>query len=786
MVENRIYDGDIRGAARLLFSNDTLASNSSETLSALASKHPPAAAGLCLPASPDDSCTFLSVLPDDVLFSINSFQSGSAGGLDGLSPQHLKDLTGCGESGEGLIRAITSLVNKMLSGQVSTEIIDILYGANLCALLKKDGGIRPIAVGTTYRRLAAKVCCRIKSSELRSKFQPTQLGFGSRGGCEAAVHSLRSFVSCHTNDILLKVDVKNAFNSVDRGALLTQIKDKLPDVYPFLWQCYGSPTKLIYKDKLLSSEVGCQQGDPLGPAIFSLVIHPIIKRLESKFNVWYLDDGTLGGEANTILKDLKFLIEEFKLIGLELNFGKCELYIPETETPSTISCIKSCFQSLVPNFKLIDKSSLCLLGSPILDEALPNFINDKIQNFLSVSDKLNHINVHVAFVILRFCLFVPKFTYYLRCSQLWKYPQLTQQLDSIMRDTLVNIFNIPLDDRAWDQATLPIRLGGLGIRKISCISLPAFLSSVHGTKDLIHNILGKCSQNFEITGFNEAIGSWKIACPDTNLPKALFSQRLWDEPLCELIRKNLLNTSINSAERARLLAVSEWESGLWLHVLPSKNLGTLLDKNSFRVATSLRLGCPCLVAHRCQCGETVDKFGHHALACVSSAGRVSRHNSINDIIRRAFTSVSVAATLEPRGLMRDDGKRPDGMTLIPWKMGRPLVWDATCVDTLAPSHLAGTSVRAGSAATSAESLKRRKYVNLDRGYLFEPFGVETLGPWGPGAHEIYKDLSKLLIESTGDQNAGFYFGQRISIAIQRGNAASILGTLPNGDGLNFL
>lgn len=50
-------------------------------------------------------------------------------------------------------------------------------------------------------------------------------------------------------------------------------------------------------------------------------------------------------------------------------------------------------------------------------------------------------------------------------------------------------------------------------------------------------------------------------------------------------------------------------------------------------------------------------------------------------------------------------KRPDGMTMLPWKMGWPLVWDATCVqvDTPGPSHLSGTFLRAGSAATSAES-----------------------------------------------------------------------------------
>jgi hypothetical protein len=39
----------------------------------------------------------------------------------------------------------------------------------------------------------------------------------------------------------------------------------------------------------------------------------------------------------------------------------------------------------------------------------------------------------------------------------------------------------------------------------------------------------------------------------------------------------------------------------------------------------------------------------------------------------------VNSTLEPNGLSRDDGKRPDGMTLVPWIKGQPLVWDVTVV-----------------------------------------------------------------------------------------------------------
>ncbi|KAJ8721499.1 hypothetical protein PYW07_002274 [Mythimna separata] len=98
-----------------------------------------------------------------------------------------------------------------------------------------------------------------------------------------------------------------------------------------------------------------------------------------------------------------------------------------------------------------------------------------------------------------------------------------------------------------------------------------------------------------------------------------------------------------------------------------------------------------LSPHRCHCGEVVNSLGHHGLSCSRSAGRIARHANINDIIKRALVTVGVPAVLEPYGLARDDGKRPDGMSLFAWKMGRPLVWDATCVDTLALSHLPSSS-----------------------------------------------------------------------------------------------
>ncbi|KAI8433681.1 hypothetical protein MSG28_015679 [Choristoneura fumiferana] len=54
------------------------------------------------------------------------------------------------------------------------------------------------------------------------------------------------------------------------------------------------------------------------------------------------------------------------------------------------------------------------------------------------------------------------------------------------------------------------------------------------------------------------------------------------------------------------------------------------------------------------------------------------------------------------------------------------------------------------------------------------------------AVDIHHDPSGFNQDTTGDRRAGSFLAQRISLAIQRGNAASIFGTMPQGPFLDLL
>ena len=103
--------------------------------------------------------------------------------------------------------------------------------------------------------------------------------------------------------------------------------------------------------------------------------------------------------------------------------------------------------------------------------------------------------------------------------------------------------------------------------------------------------------------------------------------------------------------------------------------------------------------------KAVSARGLHGLACRRSSLRHQRHSQLNDILWRSFKRAKVPAVKEPPGLSRDDGKRPDSVTLLPWAKGKPLAWDVTVPDTYADSHLADTATTAGAAAGQQPHLR---------------------------------------------------------------------------------
>ena len=201
-------------------------------------------------------------------------------------------------------------------------------------------------MGSTLRRLVAKAASAIMKSKMSALLAPTQLGFGIKGGVDAAIHAARYYLHHLTpHHAVVKLDFRNAFNSVRRDNMLNAVLDLAPELFHFVHSVYSSPSNLYWGDKIIHSEEGVQQGDPLGPLLFCLTIFRIQERLESELPLLYLDDITLGGSLDQIKHDLRVIEEESSALGLDLNPEKSEIICSDPQTiTSLLSLIPGAIQ----------------------------------------------------------------------------------------------------------------------------------------------------------------------------------------------------------------------------------------------------------------------------------------------------------------------------------------------------------------------------------------------------------------------------------------------------------
>lgn len=147
----------------------------------------------------------------------------------------------------------------------------------------------------------------------------------------------------------MKLDLKNAFNTVKRDAMLTEVRNKTKQLYHYLRQCYLNPTYLAFGNKLILSRVGA---------------HPMVTKLNTELNIWYLDDGAIGYLPEKVCDNLALIKSTAKELGLELNGEKCELFPNGSQLNN--DTIQE-FRNLPPGIRMVPESELELLGSPLAE-----------------------------------------------------------------------------------------------------------------------------------------------------------------------------------------------------------------------------------------------------------------------------------------------------------------------------------------------------------------------------------------------------------------------------------
>ncbi|GKA93507.1 hypothetical protein Tco_0815493 [Tanacetum coccineum] len=166
---------------------------------------------------------------------------------------------------------------------------EYIASAPLTPLVKPGGGIRPIDVGTVWRRLVSKVSAIMIGHSLDGYLDGLQFGVGVFGGSEAILHSVNRLIESCGDDVglsMLLVDFKNAFNLVDREVMLREVRLRCPAI-----------------------------------------------------SRWYLDDGTIVGDTLVVGKVLELIIKDGPGCGLHLNVDKTKVFLPKEDPRSRLAGI---------------------------------------------------------------------------------------------------------------------------------------------------------------------------------------------------------------------------------------------------------------------------------------------------------------------------------------------------------------------------------------------------------------------------------------------------------------
>eukprot|EP00435_Cladocopium_sp_Y103_P064641 s718_g26.t1 len=237
------------------------------------------------------------VAPDLLTRCLRAFPAETAPGPSGLRVQHLRDACPAGGS-EAVVAQLCAVVNLLAQGRAPDYVAPVLAGASLVALPKPNGGV----------------------------------GVAVPGGTEKVIHTVRAWWQRYqlgpSPKLLIKLDFANAFNTVNRDAILPTVRDQFPALARWTTWCYRQPSRLQFATHTLESQSGVQQGDPLGPLLFSAALQPLASDLRQcglDIAVHYLDDGVLAGDITAVSQALQLVQHRAAAIGLQLNLSKCDL-----------------------------------------------------------------------------------------------------------------------------------------------------------------------------------------------------------------------------------------------------------------------------------------------------------------------------------------------------------------------------------------------------------------------------------------------------------------------------
>ena len=551
----------------------------------------------------------------------------------------------------------------------------------------------------------------------------------------------------------LLIDARNAFNEMNRTAMLWTIRREWPRGAKFIFNCYRHWSSLFIRNQdgsalCLHSKEGVTQGDPASMVAYGLGTLPLIRALKqaqsSSLHIWYADDASFGGKFQQIEHLYKELCRLGPSYGYYPEENKCTLIVHDEAAPHA----KQYFKNY--GFK-ISHGKRFLGGYIGSSEEREKYITDKILGWeTAISDisKVAHTFPQSAYTALSKSL-QHEWSYLQRVT-----PQVSdtfQRLDQRLRNTfLPSLFGrqIPATHGHVEAlTTLPVTAGGLSIPNPSTESKTNHANSQLLSSHIITSLRG--SSPFKLATHMETRKSVQARLKEEKEKRNAIDFRVI--------------TSELSPTEQRLLERSK-RSGHWLSVFPSATIDTIVSAAEFRDGLHLRYGLPLLNLPK-TCDGCLKPFSlEHALHCKVGGLVTQRHDEVahqlGDLCAQALKPSAVHAepiiihgrTAETnndnaqtasQSPQKFSDERGDLHIRGFWNKGTDTIVDVRVTNVDAPTYLPHS---VDTVLERQETEKKQKYVKkcLEQRKSFTPYVTSIDGVIGREANSFHKQLATLL------------------------------------------
>jgi RNA-directed DNA polymerase len=253
--------------------------------------------------------------------AFRSLRKDASAGIDGVTYEQYE--TNAEEN-------IRQLHQRLKEGKYRAQPLRRVY------IPKEDGKQRPISIPALEDKLLQKVVVDLMNAIYEQDFLDCSYGFRPGRGQHQALDEVGRVICTRPTGWILEIDIRSYFDSIVRSALVEMIEKRVND---------GSVLRLIQKwikvgviedGRLLVSETGTGQGQPISPLLSNIYLHHVLDewfedvvkpRLKGEaYEIRFADDAILCFQhREDAEKVLSVLPKRFEKYGLTLHPEKTRL-----------------------------------------------------------------------------------------------------------------------------------------------------------------------------------------------------------------------------------------------------------------------------------------------------------------------------------------------------------------------------------------------------------------------------------------------------------------------------